>query len=78
MSVSLCLKTKDLFFFSISETGFLSNVRSVSQIRMIDINVLFVCLFFALFFPAENDMILLGILASTPKNDCEMTCLGLI
>ena len=34
--------------------------------------------FFAFCFSAEKDMILLGILASTPVSDCEMTCLGLI
>ena len=38
--------------------------------------ILFQCFsFFAFCFSAEKDMILLGILASTPMNDCEMTCL---
>ena len=34
--------------------------------------------FLLLFFPSEKDMLLLGIMASTPKNGCKMTCLGLI
>ena len=52
---------------------------SVSQIRMIDINLNFCYWYiYIYFFSAEKDMILLRILASTPMNDCEMTCLGLM
>ena len=74
LSVSLCLKTKDLFF-SISDTDFLSNVLFCQSDQNDWYKFVVV---FSFSFSAEKDMILLGILASTPINDCEITCLGLM
>ena len=73
----LCLSHsvwKQRTFLSISDTDFLSNVLFCQS----DQNDWYKFGFFAFCFSAEKDMILLGILASTPMNDCEMICLGLM
>ena len=78
----LCIKIQ-----SISDTDFLSNVLkhwiNISHSDLTDRTsvrsewlILIQCFSsFPFGFSAQKDMILLGILASTPMNDCEMTCL---
>ena len=71
LCLSHCLKTKDLF-------KYFRHWFSIQCPVVSDQNDWYKFGFFAFCFSAEKDMILLRILASTPMNDCEMICLGLL